>query len=363
LKARRVMHFAGGRGECAWPECSVRRTGERVQSIGGSVLILALWTLFFLGALAVAVGASVSGSLRLAERMRNDLIGWSAAKAGIERAACEATGDTNDWDSLNESWADQEKLFRNIAVGTGRYSVSWEDRSNPQAPVMRYGMRDEDGKINIRICDTNVLEALFTVAGGLSEPAAAQLARAVAEYRSSSPSMLTQSPATGYSSQDSTNSTRFGSVYELRLVPGVTEEVFSKVEPFVTVYTGERNQAQVNLNTAEMAVLLCIARARGVEEPSGIAQLIMDFRKAGNVLKPGSRGMSSLWKELVDFDPKRSALHGAFLSLARGNLVTTKSTCFSGLSEGWSEGHTGLTTRIRFVFDRRTGTRRFWYEE
>ncbi|MDP6491790.1 MAG: hypothetical protein QGG69_08500, partial [Kiritimatiellia bacterium] len=53
----------------------------------GSVLILALWVLFFLAALALAVGAHVSAALTLAGFMRQDVRGYHLARAGVTHAA------------------------------------------------------------------------------------------------------------------------------------------------------------------------------------------------------------------------------------------------------------------------------------
>jgi type II secretory pathway component PulK len=334
------------------------------QAKAGSVLVLAMWTLLFLGALAVAVGAYVSSGLRLAEFMRSDIAGWCGAHAGVERAFCETLQDTNEWDALAEPWANDEKIFRDAALGESHYRVFWEDRSDAPDIKLRYGVRDEDGKINIRLAGTNLLTALFLVIGEQGDGAASQLSQAVVEYRNlPTVTGLTFPPASRYPQTENSASFRFMSVHELRFVRGMTEELFERILPFVTVYTGDGRTAQVNLNTAEPVVLQCVAVANGVVDPRPLVGLIMDYRRAGKALISRGRGMSDLWNELYEFDRGRSSLQGDFLSMGRGNVVTTRSSCFSGIAEGWGGGRSGSVVRVRFVVDRRSGVRRSWQEE
>ena len=332
------------------------------SSRAASVLVLALWTLFFLGAIAVAVGSTVAMSLRAAERLRADALGWTLATAGINQAMAEAAKDTNGWDALSEPWAENEALFRNVELAAGRWSVSWMDRSVPGSPRVHYGLRDEDGKVNLRLASTNLLTAFFSVAGGLSESAAARLAGAVGEYRRA-PSVLTGSAVTTYGTRDKPRSERLLSLYEARLVEGMTAELFARIAPYSTVFGDDQGSGLVNLNTAAPTVLRSVALACGVSEADALVKLIMDFRRAGNGFRNGARGMVDLWRQLREFDPSRAMLQGAFLSLGRGNMVTVRSTCFGATAEGWVRGETGAVTRIAFVFDRKSGAVRYWREE
>lgn len=352
-----------GRKRSGIPEASISARAQHAASRAASVLVLTLWTLFFLGALAVAIGSTVSMNLRVAERLRADALGWTLAKAGIDRAMAETAKDTNAWDALSEPWADNEPVFKNASLGPGHFRVYWEDRSELQSPRIRYGVRDEDGKVNLRLASTNLVAALFAVAGGISESAAASMAGAVANYRARPPSVLTGLAVTPYAARDKPPSQRFQSIYEVLLVEGMTAELFARLGPFITVFGDEQGAGQVNLNTADPIVLRSVARACGVPEPETLVGLIMDFRRAGKALIPGTRGMVELWRQLSEFDPQRSLLQGAFLSLGRGNMVTVRSACFGGVAEGWMRGETGAVARIAFVFTRKNGIMRFWREE
>lgn len=326
--------------------------------------MLALWTLFFLAALAVALGAYVSSGLRLAEELRADTLGWCAAHAGVERACYEVSQDTNEWDALSEPWASDPQPFLDVELGAARYRVTWLDRGVPDQMRERPGVRDEDGKLNVRLAETNQLAALFQAAGGLDAPGAGGLAQEVARYRNlPMPWQLTDSQDSDYADrQDAGNGLRLASLHELRGVAGMTDDLFARIEPYITVYTGDGKVAHVNLNTADPPVVEALGLSGGAEDAAALAALLQDFRQSGGVLKAGPRGMPDLWRQLREFDPGRDGLRTAFVRLG-GGRVTTRSSVFSGTAEGWVGDRTNRAVRVRFVFDRRTGARRLWEEE
>lgn len=347
-------------GSLSWRICAVQcepasaKAGRRA-----SVLVLALWTLFFLGALAVAVGSAVSMSLRTAERLRGDLLAWTLAKSGVALAMAEVAKDTNEWDTLAEPWADNESLFKDVPCEGGHYRVSWEDRSDLNSPRLRYGVRDEDGKINLRLADTNLMCCFFMEAGDMSESSAAILANAVVRYRERAPSLLTGLGGTTYSSRDKPPLERLQSLYELRQVEGITPELFARIAPYCTVFGGDQasRKATVNIYTADPLVLRAFMRACGVSEPDGLIRLILEFRKSLRDKALAGNSMDALWSQFkVNDDP---VLKSAFMRL-KGRLPQ-RSTCFGGVAEGWVE--TGTVARISFVFDRKSGALRSWREE
>jgi type II secretory pathway component PulK len=336
-----------GRIQADAPACPAR---------GASVLVLTLWTLFFLGALAVAIGSTVAMHLRVAERLRADTAGWALAKGGINLAMAETAKCTNGWDAFCEPWADSENLFKDAALGTGTFRVYWEDRSEPASPRARYGVRDEDGKVNLRLAPTNLLISFFVEAGGgMSESAAARLADSVEEYRRT-PSVLTGSAVPANDTRDKPSSGRFLSIYEARLVEGMTADMFARIAPYSTVFGDEK----VNLNTADPLVLRSVAMAIGVSDKDAhaLAGLIKDFRSkpVDNAFKQGA--VESLWS-LLPGAP--GALYVPFTRLVSATKLS--STCFGGTAEGWVRGETGAVTRIEFVFERKSGAIRFWREE
>ena len=83
-------------------------------SDGGSVLILTLWVLFFLAALAVAIGGHVSSNMKVATKIKNRVAAYYLARAGVEKAVTEARSDSNAWDSINEPWSSGEDFFHDV---------------------------------------------------------------------------------------------------------------------------------------------------------------------------------------------------------------------------------------------------------
>ena len=76
----------------------------------GSILVVALWTLFFLASIAIAIAAQVAGSISAAARLKDDTISHYAAKAGLDRVIMEVMCDTNEFDGVNDSWSDSPIL-------------------------------------------------------------------------------------------------------------------------------------------------------------------------------------------------------------------------------------------------------------
>jgi len=102
----------------------------------------------------------------------------------------------------------------------------------------------------------------------------------------------------------------FDTVGELRLVRGVTKEVFEKLLPFVTVYSS----GKVNINTAPKEVLMSLSAGTDLSEVGAIdgkrADEIIEYRKDHPFTKADEIGNVSpllrdlytrtLFKELID---------------------------------------------------------------
>ena len=85
-------------GECGIESAAILFNRRRIadakhtvelQAGAGSVFILVLWTLFFLGALALAVGTLVGANINQAAFTKSRTTARMLAKAGVERARFE----------------------------------------------------------------------------------------------------------------------------------------------------------------------------------------------------------------------------------------------------------------------------------
>ncbi|WP_249040990.1 general secretion pathway protein GspK [Marilutibacter maris] len=195
------------------------RQGRRART--GAALLLVLWLITLLTALV--------GGFALASRIEalqgrvlvSGLVAGNAARAGIEYAMTRV--DQTD------------------------PRLQW--RPDGQPYTWRYGgaevevrIIDENGKVDLNQADMNLLTELLRVLGS-DQVEAARLAAAILDWRDTDP--LTQAAggaedadyaAAGraYGAKDA----QFESIAELEQVLGFTPEIYARIEPHVTVFSG-----------------------------------------------------------------------------------------------------------------------------
>lgn len=170
-----------------------------------SVLILALWALFTLGALALAVGEVVSAQIRLARYLKENAMARHLARAGISQALAEIRRNPTN------AIVDESLFLDNPSLEGGTFSVYFTTVTNLDTRphfVTNYGVASlwESWRINIdSATESNRLAQVLgnpTLAGNiLTFP---------------------------------TNSV-YESVQQLLAVPGVDYATFSMLEPLVTL--------------------------------------------------------------------------------------------------------------------------------
>jgi type II secretory pathway component PulK len=195
------------------------------------VLILALWSLFFLGALALAVGARVSAGLRLARHIRRDTVERALAKAGVERAVMEVLVNATNWNGVrDEDLASDEALFHdNDSLEGGTFSVTYSyAATNGGLSVTNYGVVSEARRVNINDPrQARRLSALLQTLG-VKDPAglASRIVRRSGRREES---------ASG-SGRGGNGDGKYESLHELLHVEGLTRELFVELEPHVTIF-------------------------------------------------------------------------------------------------------------------------------
>jgi general secretion pathway protein K len=186
----------------------------------GIALISVLW---IAGLLAVMAGSFVSASRTEARLARNQLENAKAqalADAGVQRAA------------LGLLALDPERVWRadgrvyGFALGEGEVQIT---------------IRDEDGKIDLNEGPLELLAGLFTALD--LEPEAAQaLAQRIGDFRDPDHDALPQGaedPAyLAVGRGDGAADRPFVNEAELVRVLGVTEDVYRRIRPHVTVHAG-----------------------------------------------------------------------------------------------------------------------------
>ncbi len=244
-----------------------------------SILLLALWSLSLLTVFSVILGYGLRQKLslvkRIDERERLRLI----AEAGVRKALAELIRqETEGCNSLKDPVSNDPALFKDVYLEGGSFSVSYNFMNEPGGALeTRYGLSDEESKINLNTSTPAVLKNLFA-ALGFDEVEAQELAASIVDWRDkdsqlSIPLGSAEDPyyhglPYPYEAKDS----EFESLDELLLVKGMTPEILEKLKDYVTVSSGGR----ININTASSLVLLSL----GLDEDT--ADKIIRYRSAND---------------------------------------------------------------------------------
>lgn len=214
----------------------------------GAALLLVLWLIVLLTALVGAFALTAKIEHLQGRVLHRGLVAQQAARAGIEYAITRAAQD-----DPRRQW-----------LPDGRdYSWSFGDAA------LTIRLVDESGKVDLNQADMVLLTTLFTVVGSEQEPAT-RLASAILDWRDADP--LSQ-PAGGAEDPDYASAGRiygakdamFESVAEVEQVLGMTPDLYAKVEPHLTVFSG-RSQPDPAFASSE------VLRAMGMDAEQVLAQ-------------------------------------------------------------------------------------------
>jgi general secretion pathway protein K len=288
----------------------------------GSILIISLWSVCLLSTLAVILGSQVRQKITLIKRLDERDKTYLIADAGVKRAISEIKKQQeNRFHALNQSWSNNTAAFKDITVGDGKFSVSYELFTSNQKDTleMGYGMIDEESKISINKADSNVLQRLFRVLG-FEDTFAQDLAFSIIDWRDadsqlsvplgSAEDSFYRNLAYPYEAKDGD----FEVLEELLLVKGITNDIFGKIKNYITVY----GSGKININTASGVVLFAIGLSRETIEK------IISYRN-------GKDGIAATQDDNIFQDPQD---------------VVTRLSQFYRLSDPELEEINGLTSKI-----------------
>jgi general secretion pathway protein K len=207
----------------------------------GVALIIVLWMLALLTVIANSMMFSLQSEIQVAGNQLAAARVEAAADAAVYKAIRELTRpitDTQRWqgNGLTHDWS-----FGDVA--------------------MRVTILDEAGKIDINTAPENLLSSMFRSLGG-DEGMANSLADTIADWRD--PDDLRR--LHGAEKEDYIaagkdfvpRNVNFEAIDELRLVLGMSEELYWRVVPLVTVHSGQTGVASA---VASRAVLLALPDA------------------------------------------------------------------------------------------------------
>jgi type II secretory pathway component PulK len=194
----------------------------------GSVLILVLWVVIVLSLLSIAISFSASGDVKLARYESENIKAMYLAKAGVVKLIADIKKDPNNYDSLNEDWNFENEL----RFGGG---------------VVTYSAADEERRLNLNGHSQNLKEGLSRL--GLEDG----ISQRIWDYK-------VMKGEEGFEFME-----------ELFLIDGMTKEIYSTIEPYVTIYIG--TDSKVNINTVSENVL------KAVVEDDMVLDKILEYRR------------------------------------------------------------------------------------
>jgi general secretion pathway protein K len=335
----------------------MRLQSNNLKSNKASILIIALWSVSFLTTMAVILGFQVRQKLILIKRLEDRDIVRLIADAGIKKAIASVVSVPQDkYSSLNQKWSNDSDAFKDVNVGEGRFSVSYENDSGTTC----FGLIDEESKININKVNAQLIGRLFRLAG-LEESEAQDLAMSVIDWRDADSQM--SSPTGGaedpyyrnlpapYEAKDAP----FESIDELLLVKGVNENIFQKVKKYITIYGNGR----VNVNTATKIVLMAVGYSEN------IADKIIAYRNGKDSIAATNddnffESISEIGPKISDTANLNQAEQAQIANIETDGVLTTSSANFMAVCHA-------LSGRSKFVSDvvcviNRKGNILYWNE-
>jgi len=252
---------------------AVRSQGNRE----GSILIIALWSLCLLATFAVILGYEVRQKLTLIQRLDERDKSYLISEAGIKKAIVQIKKEKPENNfTLNNPLSNNASLFKDIEIGDGKANICYNyyTEGEPARWETRYGVSDEESKININKISLPVLDRLFRIVLGFGEIEASELAAAIIDWRDSDselsiPAGSAEDPY--YRNLDypyEAKDADFEVLEEVTLVKGITEGIFRKIENYITIY----GDGKVNINTASQPVFLALGLNREIVDK------ILNFR-------------------------------------------------------------------------------------
>jgi len=192
---------------------SARREGER-----GIALLVVIWVLALLTILIIGFSGDARTELLVARNHYESASARAIADAGVSLAILGVLDPAPD-----AQWPADGRV-REVSYADG---------------TIRIRIQDEGGKIDLNAAAPELLAGLLSTVGGLSAGDAGNLAQAIDAYRQAQQQADTPAAGRGrLSTMVRRQANAFRVIADLRLVAGVTREIYDRIAPFITVYSG-----------------------------------------------------------------------------------------------------------------------------
>jgi general secretion pathway protein K len=261
----------------------------------GVVLVMVLWSIAMLSALAMAAAVSFRGFAGIAAIGRDRVQGEALFTAGLEVAA-----------SMVASSAPFTEIETIVNLSTG---------------AVRARLSDEGGRIDVGRAPAEVLAALLRSVGA-PEPQANDAAQRIVQWRNrnnnGSPSAPIPAGNTLAKSLGTDTGQPFADVLEIAQVPGVAPQWVAALTPLTTVYGSET----VNPLTAPAAVIAALPGVNRVQLETFLAarRASPTDERIGAALGPAQRFLATKREQVVGVELAETLPDG-YAAAARAVMV------------------------------------------
>lgn len=360
---------------------------NRLKNANGVVVILVLWVLVILTALAVSLGKNAHIEMSLTKYALGRMKSKYAAWAGISCAQNQIALDSQDTSSNQEDTyyycgvarnnnADLNKLFEKVRIGDEEFSLSFQQEEGDSVKK-HYGFTDEERRINLNALtsqNADVFAELLKLLD-VDEETSKTIAYSVADWIDSdsvvSSDLKEQRPygaendyyeslSNGYRAKN----LPIQSVEELLLVKGMTEEIYSKIQPYITLYPSSATDGlKINFNTASRKVLQAVAAtsASNSGQADQIVDKLISYRNGddGKAYTPDDR--SIVPNESLQSELSLSASEQLILNNIMSSYHRYVSNYFRIVATGKDES--GISTTIEAVVSRQNNKIIAWHRD
>jgi general secretion pathway protein K len=184
----------------------------------GIALLVVIWVLALLAVLIIGFSGDARTELLVARNHYESANARGIADAGVSLAIFGIL------DPAPEAQWPADGRVREVSYADG---------------TIRIRIQDEGGKIDLNAAAPELLAGLLSSAGGLSPGDAGGLAQAIDQYRQAQQQADAPTARRGtLRTMVRRQANAFRVIEDLRLVAGVTREIYDRIAPFVTVYSG-----------------------------------------------------------------------------------------------------------------------------
>ena len=193
---------------------------NKIKNEKGIIIVVVMWIMVIMGIIGLAFHNACNIDLNINQNLLLSQEVLSYAEAGIEAAKAEIRNDSTLASSLNDTWHDNDDLYRDISIGRGYYRLVYDKLDTDTQ--MHFGVLDEASKLNVNTANEEMLMALPNMEESI--------AQSILDWRDQDEEARPQGAEADYyyslPEPYHIKNNLFDTLEELLLVKGVEQEIF-----------------------------------------------------------------------------------------------------------------------------------------